>query len=243
MPEGGQLVLETASVVLDEAYCQRHVEARPGPHVMLAISDTGIGMNEAVRERLFEPFFTTKPKGRGTGLGLATTYGIVKQAGGSIEVYSELDRGTSFKIYLPEALEDPLAPLEDRGEPGELPRGSETVLVVEDDPIVLELARALLERQGYRVLVAADGAKALATSESEARIDLLITDVVMPGMNGRELAERLRALRPGLRVLYTSGYTENVIVHHGVVDAAVQFLAKPYEQISLVRKVRQVLDG
>ncbi len=242
MPDGGQLVLEIARVALDEPYCQRHPEVRPGRYVMLAVSDTGVGIEEAVRERIFEPFFTTKPKGRGTGLGLATTYGIVKQAGGSIEVYSEVGRGTTFKIYLPEVQEELSAEAVRLSE--ELPRGNETVLVVEDEPIVRELARVTLERLGYRVLSAGAGKEALRLVGTTAgQVDLLLTDVVMPGMNGRELAERLKALHAGLRVLYTSAYTENIIVHHGVVDEGVPFLAKPYRPASLAQKVRAVLDA
>jgi PAS domain S-box-containing protein len=243
MPRGGRLTIETSVVALDAEYCKRHLEARPGPYVMLAASDNGVGISEEVRPRLFEPFFTTKPAGRGTGLGLATAYGIIKQAGGSIEVYSEVGHGTTFKIYLPQVDETAAAQAASLGE-GELSRGSETVMIVEDDQIVRGVARAALERLGYRVLQASNGAEALRLADqTPGRIDLLMTDVVMPGMNGRELAERLQTLRPDLKVLFASGYTENVVVHHGVVEAGVHFLAKPYVPSGLARKVRQVLDG
>ncbi len=239
-PSGGQLVVETANADLDEAYCARHAGARPGRFVMLAVSDTGHGMADEVKQHLFEPFFTTKPKGRGTGLGLATTFGAVKQAGGTIDVYSEVGRGTTFKIYLP-AVDEVAARLEARAAEDEPRGGRETVLLVEDDPGVRTFAIRVLERLGYRVLHAANGQEALALAPG--RVDLLITDVVMPGMNGRQLAERLVRLHPHMKVLYASGYTENVIAHHGVVDEGLSFIGKPYAVASLARKVREVLDG
>ncbi|MEZ4444503.1 MAG: PAS domain S-box protein [Polyangiaceae bacterium] len=241
MIDGGELLIETANVELDESYCERHADVRPGSYVMLAVSDTGVGIPEDVRDKIFEPFFTTKQLGRGTGLGLATVYGIVRQNEGRIEVYSEPGRGTSFKIYFPRVFE----PADARPRRASLPDrvGTETVLVVEDDEMVRRLAERLLRRGGYTVIVAGSGAEALEVSAAHERaIDLLLTDVVMPGMNGRELARRLVAERPGLRVLFTSGYTDNVIAHHGVLDPGVHFLAKPYSLDALMSLVRQILD-
>jgi two-component system, cell cycle sensor histidine kinase and response regulator CckA len=242
MPHGGVLVLETAMVELDDTYAAAHDGTRPGPHVMLAISDTGSGMDKGVQERIFEPFFTTKGAGKGTGLGLSTVYGIVRQNGGSIWVYSEVGAGTTFKIYLP-ATDRSAEPLPAAApSPGTL-RGDETVLLVEDDTPLRTVARGILTRHGYRVLDAGGGADALRLHErTPERIDLLLTDVVMPEMSGRVLAERLVTVRPGLRVLYMSGYTDNVIVHHRVVDAGHELLQKPLTPDILLRKVREVLD-
>jgi PAS domain S-box-containing protein len=242
MPSGGQLVVETAAVDLDASYCAGHADASPGPCVMLAVSDTGSGMDEDTRAKIFEPFFTTKEHGKGTGLGLATVYGIVQQAGGRIEVYSEPGQGTSFKIYLPRVLSptDPAQP-RSRREP---PRGTETVLLVEDEAMVRDVAAQLLGLCGYRVLPAADPAEALALAaeREQESIDLLLTDVVLPGMNGQELAARLRAARPGLRVLYASGYPEGVI-GGGVLEPEVHFVAKPYSMDALATHVRAALDA
>jgi CheY-like chemotaxis protein len=209
---------------------------------MLAVSDTGHGMTEEVRKQIFEPFFTTKPKGTGLGLGLATIYGVVKQSNGSIEVYSEVGKGTTFKIYLPRVEGEAAKPREP-DLPMELPTSSETVLLVEDEEILRNLCVRILERLGYRVMQASNGdeAIALATGYVE-RIDLLVTDVVMPGMHGRELANRLTGIHPETRVLFTSGYTDNAIVHHGVLDEGVSFIGKPYSPSALARKVRDVLD-
>jgi CheY-like chemotaxis protein len=243
MPQGGRLTIETANVALDADYCRSHAYVRPGPHVMLAVSDNGCGMDDAVKQRLFEPFFTTKPQGRGTGLGLAVIFAVVKQAGGSIEAYSEVGRGTTFKIYLPRFKER----AESLPEPDlavDLPGGSETVLLVEDEESVRGAAARMLERLGYEVLVASEGPEALALAASRtAPIGLLMTDVVMPGMDGRELAERLRERHPEARVLFTSGYTEDVIVRHGVLDDHLRFIGKPFMMQTLARKVREVLDS
>jgi two-component system, cell cycle sensor histidine kinase and response regulator CckA len=243
MPDGGALLVETANVDLDVDYCAQHSWAQPGPHVLLTVSDTGHGMSAEVRARLFEPFFTTKPTGRGTGLGLATTFGTVKQAGGSIDVYSEIGLGTTFKIYLP-GVQEIAEPLVTERPSRTAPGGSGTVLVVEDESSVRELAIRLLKRLGYSVLQAANAEEALELVRGYTeRIDLLMTDVVMPGMNGRELARRLTAIHPETRVLFASGYTENVIVHHGVVDRKLNFIGKPYSLQSLAVKVKEVLAG
>ncbi len=243
MPDGGQLTIETANVQLDDDYCARHPYVTPGSFVLLAVSDTGLGMSEEVKRRLFEPFFTTKPKGRGTGLGLATIFGAVRQAGGSIEVYSEVGHGTSFKIYLPRT-DEVAGSLAVEAPSLDLPGGSETLLVVEDEDSVRQVAVHALQRLGYQVLPAATGGEALALLQRRpGRIDLLMTDVVMPGMNGRELAARLGKLHPEMKVLFTSGYAENVIVHHGVLEAELNFVGKPYSLHTLARKIREVLDS
>ncbi|HXA11820.1 MAG TPA: response regulator, partial [Mycobacterium sp.] len=214
-----------------------------GKHVMLAISDTGIGMDAAVQEHLFEPFFTTKELGKGTGLGLATVYGIVKQSGGSIYVYSEPEQGTTFKIFLPCA--DHMADEVQVGSSAlRVLGGSETILLVEDQPEVRSVTRAALTRRGYTVIEASQGEEALQIVEGHpGTIHLLLTDVVMPAMGGRELARRLLHRRPHLRVLYTSGYADTAIVHHGVVESDVAFIQKPYTPDSLLHKVREVLDS
>ena len=242
MAQGGTLTIETANVDLDETYAQTHLGSVPGPHTMLAVTDTGVGMDAGVRAHLFEPFFTTKEVGRGTGLGLATVYGIVKQSDGYISVYSEVGRGSSFKIYLPRIATPSDAPVgPQRGRPA---RGNETVLVVEDEPAVLTLSRRALETQGYVVLAASDATAALRIVERHGgTIHLLVTDVVMPGLSGRELADKLAAQRPGIRVLYMSGYPGDAVVEHGSLPAGSAFLQKPFSPDSLARKVRDVLDA
>jgi len=243
MPRGGKLTIETATVDLDAGYAWEHGTVEPGRYVMLAVTDTGVGIDRAAQARLFEPFFTTKEFGKGTGLGLATVYGIVKQSGGYIWVYSEPGQGATFKVYLPR--------VEPAGEPVAAPQpparalgGTETILLAEDEAAVRNLARRVLEKHGYKLLLAATGRDGVQVAEQHAApIDLLVTDVVMPEMGGRELAQRLTARQPGLKVLFLSGYTDDAIVHHGVFDAGVAFLQKPFKPDDLVRKIRAVLDG
>jgi PAS domain S-box-containing protein len=240
MPDGGRLLIETADVDLDAMFAARHPGASPGRHVMIAVSDTGTGMDEETKARLFEPFFTTKPAGKGTGLGLATVYGIVKQSGGSIWIYSEPGRGTTFKIYLPVTV----ASVEPPPEPEDtsLLRGTETVLVVEDQAAVRDLIEKTLHRLGYTVIAAATGAEALAAARSHrAPIHVLLTDVVLPDGSGRDAARQVLAIRPTTRVLYMSGYTDDAIVRHGVLDHGLAFIQKPFTGAAVVRKIREVI--
>ena len=244
MPSGGKLTIETSNVTLDEAYARFHAPLPPGDYVMVAISDTGNGMDNETQSHIFEPFFTTKGL-KGTGLGLSTVYGIVKQSGGYIWVHSEVSRGTTFKIYLPrvattgEAATQVAVPMEYR----KVEPGRETILLVEDEPNLRYLARQYLEKQGYRVMEAADGAVAVQIAVAhEGVIHLLLTDVIMPGMNGRELAQRISEIRPNVKILYMSGYTENVIGQNGTLDAGVRLLQKPFNLRDLKSVVRQVLD-
>ncbi|HEX9441311.1 MAG TPA: PAS domain S-box protein [Roseiflexaceae bacterium] len=244
MPEGGKLTIETRNIVLAQSYARQHVGVTPGPYVLLAISDTGSGMDEETQRRIFEPFFTTKEKGRGTGLGLATCYGIVKQHGGHIWPYSEVGHGSTFRIYLPQVDE----PVEARTRPdalGTLSHGTETVLLAEDESAVRALAARALRERGYTVLEAADGDEALrlAREHGDATIDLLLTDLVMPHLSGRALVEQVAGIYPGVKVLFISGYADNAVVHHGRIDAGVEFLHKPFSPSVLARKVREVLDS
>jgi CheY-like chemotaxis protein len=241
MPKGGTLTIETANVQLDENYAETHLAVKPGSYVRLSVTDTGTGMTPQVQARLFEPFFTTKEPGKGTGLGLATIHGIVSRSGGTVHVYSEVGRGTSFSVYLP------------RGEGGaaivEAPpaiaarrSGTQTVMVVEDMDELRELAKRLLARQGYTVLLAANADEALALFERHPSIDVLLTDVVMPGASGPELTRRLVEQRSTLRVIYMSGYTEEAIVDHGVLKPGIAFINKPFTSETLGQKIREVLD-
>jgi two-component system, cell cycle sensor histidine kinase and response regulator CckA len=240
MPDGGSILLEVMNVTLDDWYVSRHVSVTSGRYVMLAVTDTGVGMDGATQARIFEPFFTTKKAERGTGLGLSTVYGIVKQSGGNLWVYSEPGRGSTFKVYLPrveQAIDQPVTQA-----PAMTLTGSETILVVEDESAVSELVRQILERYGYRVLVASTPHEAIATAERCADpIHLLMTDVVLPEMNGRALASQVVTRRPGIKVIYMSGYTDTAIVHHGVLDPDTPFLQKPFTPAALVRKVHDVL--
>jgi signal transduction histidine kinase len=242
MPDGGKLMIETDNVELDESYAQRHLSVSPGPYIMLAVSDTGTGMDSDTLEHMFEPFFTTKEAGKGTGLGLSTVYGIVKQSGGNIFVYSEMGRGTTFKIYLPQ-VDKPAEKYTTGGLPREIPRGTETILLVEDSDVVRALAQEVLEASGFQVFEAADPESAIAICENHnGAINLLLTDVVMPGMSGSEMSVRLLKLCPRMRVLFMSGYTADAIVNQGVLDGGLNFIQKPFTPDALVLKVREVLD-
>ena len=244
MPLGGKLIIETAVVELDDTCLHRHAEVQPGLYVMLAVSDTGCGMDEETRARIFEPFFTTKDLGKGTGLGLATVYGIVKQSSGYIWVYSEPAQGSTFKIYLPCVEEEAARTLAPRPAASRPLAGSETVLVVEDQAEVRLLIGEILQRYGYTVLKARNGAEALLLCERyQGLIHLLVTDVVMPQISGRELAERIMAMRPQIRVLYVSGYTNNVITYHGILTPGAVFLQKPFTPDALASKMREMLDA
>jgi two-component system, cell cycle sensor histidine kinase and response regulator CckA len=254
MPDGGRLTVRTANVDLDAAAAAREwTDARPGPYVMLEVSDTGAGMDGETRSHLFEPFFTTKEQGKGTGLGLSTVYGTVKQSGGHISVESEVGRGSTFRVYLPRVA-TPVVAAEARRVEAPAPRPAagdglaagrgETVLLVEDAQRVRAVVREILEMSGYAVLEAHHGAEALELSNRHAGpIHLLVTDVVMPQMSGRELAQRLSTLRPDLKVLYMSGYTDDAIVRHGVLASGIAFLSKPFTPDALALKVRELLDG
>lgn len=242
MPHGGRLILETANVVLDDDYVAQHTDLQAGDYMMLAVSDSGIGIPREHLRRVFEPFFTTKEKGKGTGLGMAMVYGFIKQSGGHVSLYSEQGVGTTVKLYLPASSE--AAAVTTAGEPQPpLQGGSEHVLLVEDDELVRRFASGQLMALGYQVVQADHGAAALQILRSEQPVDLLFTDVVMPGISGSELAEQARQLRPGLRVLFTSGYTRDAIVHHGRLDPGVRLLNKPYRRVELARQVRDALEG
>jgi signal transduction histidine kinase/ActR/RegA family two-component response regulator len=243
MPQGGMLTVGTANVVLDDDYANQHVDVKPGQYVMLAVSDTGIGMDDHTRSHIFEPFFTTKVKGKGTGMGLSTVYGIVKQSGGYVWVYSEPNQGSTFKIYLPR-IDDPIETQDAANLAEELSAGVETVLLVEDEEAVRSLVCKVLRASGYTVLESLNPADALRIArEHPDPIHLLLTDVVMPQMSGREVANQVIVLRPSTKVLFISGYTDDAIVHHGVLDPKTAFLHKPFSPDALARKVREVLDN
>jgi hypothetical protein len=243
MPGGGRLTIETTNVSLDEEYAKGHTGVRPGPYVMLAVSDTGSGMDAEAVGKIFDPFYTTKEKGKGTGLGLSTVYGIVKQHGGNIWVHSEPGRGTTFKVYLPRA--DEPAASEEAAPPASVraSREPETVLVVEDDDSVRDLVCRMLSGTGYEVLVARSGQEAVVLAKEAKAIHLLLTDVIMPEMSGRVVAERVAAFHPGVKVLYMSGYTDDVVAHHGILEGGVTFLQKPFTTHTLANKVREALEG
>ena len=242
MPSGGKVTMETANVVLDEAFEREHNGVKPGPHVMLTVTDTGIGMDEGTAARIFEPFFTTKMKGKGTGLGLSTVFGIVQQSGGSIWVHSEEGKGTAFKVYFP-CVDTPIDSVRPADTPTDL-RGSETILLVEDDDQVRAVALAILRKSGYVVIEARTAGEALMHSEVHPSvIHLLVSDVVMPQVSGPELAKRLAKARPEMKVLYMSGYTDDSMVRHGVVEAQIAYLQKPLTPATLAMKVRKVLDA
>jgi two-component system, cell cycle sensor histidine kinase and response regulator CckA len=241
MPGGGTIAIETENLDLDEEHSARYLGVVPGSYVMLAVSDTGTGIDKAIQERMFEPFFTTKPRGKGTGLGLSTVFGIVQQCGGTIWVYSEPGQGATFKIYLPRC--DQLAHVPLPSLPPATLRGTETILLVEDEEQVRVVARDILSRQGYHVLEASNGADALRTCEQHAgQIDLVLSDVVMPQMSGRELSERLLARRPGLKVLYMSGYTDDAVLQHHLLESGAPLLQKPLRPNALLQRVRDVLQ-
>jgi signal transduction histidine kinase len=244
MPRGGKITVATSNATLDENYTRTHTGAIPGDYVMLSVSDTGTGMTDEVKARLFEAFFTTKPKGKGTGLGLATCQTIVQQSGGHIGVYSEVGKGTTFKVYFPR-VDLPLDTAASPIQKGPLPRGTETLLVVEDEPAVRHLARDVLEAQGYEVLRASNGQHALqvAREHKGSPIRLVITDVIMPLMGDKVMAEWLKSAYPDLKFLFTSGYTDDAIAHHGVLDPGMAFLPKPFTPATLTRKVRELLDA
>jgi PAS domain S-box-containing protein len=241
MPDGGKLLFETSNIDLDEAYATANPDVAPGRFVLLAVSDTGTGMSQAVLDKVFEPFFTTKEVGKGSGLGMSMVYGFVKQSGGHIKIYSEQGHGTTFKLYLPPARGQVAA---EPAAPAPVPRGSEIILIVEDDALVRNYVTTQLASLGYKTIAAPDSRAALALVDKGEKFDLLFTDVIMPGgMNGRQLADEVAKRRPGMKVLYTSGYTENAIVHHGRLDPGVLLLAKPYRKSQLARMIQQALTG
>lgn len=241
MPQGGKLVIETTNVFLEPAYTRQHVNTLPGAYVLLTVSDTGTGMSDEIKQHIFEPFFTTKEKGRGTGLGLATVYGIIKQSNGNIEVYSEEGVGTTFKIYLPRVRDEIIEP--EIKDSSILLRGTERILLVEDEEVVRNLSRSMLEICGYNITEARNGLEALKICDNEScEFDLLMTDVVMPQMGGRELADKLRVKLPHMRILFTSGYTDDVILHHSLIETNANFIQKPFTFDDLAIKIRELLD-
>jgi len=243
MPQGGKLTLETSNMMLDQDYCIKHHGAQPGNYIMLAISDTGCGIKKEILSQIFDPFFTTKDAGKGTGLGLSTVYGIVKQSGGNIYVYSELNQGTSFKIYLPMATEKEAEEVKIGYDPDTLPRGDETILIAEDDTAVRSMAARVLRLQGYKVIEAQSGGDAwLLADRHQGEIQLLLTDVIMPNMNGPEVAKLIKQKRPDMKVMYMSGYTPNAIVHDGILEPGIPYMQKPFRPKTLAQRVREVLD-
>jgi two-component system, cell cycle sensor histidine kinase and response regulator CckA len=243
MPTGGKLTIETENVELDENYSRNHPGINAGKYVMIGVSDSGMGMTAEVKERIFDPFFTTKEPGKGTGLGLSTVYGIVKQSGGSIYVYSEPQKGTSFKIYFPIVEQEELDEIESKYIPENIPGGTERIMVAEDDAIVRSMACRSLKMQGYEVFEAQTGADAyMLTQKLEGKIDLLLTDIIMPNMSGTELAKLMVGLNPNIKVLYMSGYTPNAIVHDGILDKGVAYIQKPFRPKALAIKIREILD-
>jgi two-component system, cell cycle sensor histidine kinase and response regulator CckA len=242
MPTGGKLTIKTENVVLNAAHAREHLGMTPGSYVMLAITDTGVGMDEATQAHIFEPFFTTKEVGKGTGLGLSTVFGIVRQCEGSILVNSKVGAGATFTVFLP-LVEDPADESVDAAQPDTL-RGTETILLVEDEEQIRIVARVILRKQGYQVLEARNGDEALALCEShEGAIDLLLTDVVMPGLSGPELARQVVLARDGIKVLFMSGYTDDALIRHGAFHTGIAYMQKPITPDGLIRKVRTVLDG
>jgi CheY-like chemotaxis protein len=242
MPDGGKLTIEVGNAALDDTYAAQHAEVEPGQYVLFAITDTGTGMDAATVAQVLDPFFTTKPPGEGTGLGLPQVYGFVKQSGGHLKIYSEVGEGTTVKLYLPRSLAQET--IQPRPMPAIAVTGTETVLLVDDDEIVRTTVAMMMEDLGYTIIEAGSGAEALSILERGDKVDLLFTDVVMPGaVNGRQLADRARDLDSNLRVLFTSGYTENAIVHNGQLDAGTELLSKPYNRDQLAAKLRRVLDG
>jgi CheY-like chemotaxis protein len=244
MLQGGKLTIETSNANIDENYLKKHPMAKPGEYVMIAISDKGIGMEDEIAERIFEPFFTTKEKGKGSGLGLSTVYGIVKQSNGFVWVYSEPGIGTTFKVYFPATLAGTPAAQNQEAMAAMDAKPTETILVVEDEAPVRALACRILKDRGYKILEAADGLEALRIAqEYSAEINLVVTDVIMPGISGSTLVVRLQAARPGVKALFISGYTGNAIVDHGILDSKCAFLQKPFTMDGLIRKVRSVLNS
>jgi CheY-like chemotaxis protein len=244
MPQGGRLTLETQNLMIDAEAARHQAAVVPGPYVRLIIADTGHGMSEEVQARAFEPFFTTKTRGKGTGLGLSTVYGIVTQSGGHVTVESQIDEGTAFSVVLPRTTDVVREPASEVVPAVPIARGTEVILLVEDDDAVRSLVEEVLVVQGYSVIAAAEGQQALRLAGArEGPIDLLVTDVIMPRMSGRELADQLVDRRPGMRVLYMSGYTDDAIMHHGVLERPAFFLPKPFRPEQLATKVRRILDG
>jgi CheY-like chemotaxis protein len=242
MPDGGFVTLETNNVHLDQSYALSHSDVDPGDYVLITITDTGTGIPPDILDHVFEPFFTTKEKGKGTGLGLSTVFGFVKQSNGHINIYSEVGRGTTIRIYLPRSLEPSVA-RQDAAAPQVVVGGDELVLLVEDNELVRKFGHDLLKSLGYSVIAASDGRAALALLRERTDVKLLFTDVVMPGMGGHELAKQALAIHPGLKVLYTSGYTQDSMIHNGKLDKGVHLLEKPYNKTALAAKIREVLGG